>query len=261
VTDSPIFVTSTVDVPPLITAVNVVGGGSEISQNAWIEIQGNRLAPADTPANGVIWSSAPEFAAARMPTVLGNLPLEVMVNGISGYLAFYCSAATDKDCASDQIYVLTPLDGTTGPVQVTIYSGIYSVSFTVSLRPASPSFPLYGGKYLVATHANRSLVGPASAFGYPAAPSETIALYAFGFGAPKTALVSGAAYQSGVLPTLPVCQIGGLTAAVSSASVVSPGLYLVNVTVPAAAPNGDNLILCTYNDATTPAGDLIAVQR
>jgi len=265
-TDSPIFVTSTVDVPPLITTVNVAGGGSEISQNAWIEIRGNRLVPADTPANGVIWSSAPEFAAGRMPTVLGNVPLEVTVNGISAYLYFYCSAATNQDCPSDQINVLTPLDGTTGPVQVTVYTGIYSVSFTVSLRPASPSFPLYGGKYLVATHANYTLVGPASlsAPGYPitpATPNETIALYAFGFGAPKTALVSGAAYQGAVLPTLPVCQIGGLNAAVGFAGVVSPGLYLLTVTVPAAAPNGDNVILCTYNGATTPAGDLIAVQR
>jgi len=188
------------------------------------------------------------------------------VNGISAYLYFYCSAATNQDCPSDQINVLTPLDGTTGPVQVTVYTGIYSVSFTVSLRPASPSFPLYGGKYLVATHANYTLVGPASlsAPGYPitpATPNETIALYAFGFGAPKTALVSGAAYQGAVLPTLPVCQIGGLNAAVGFAGVVSPGLYLLTVTVPAAAPNGDNVILCTYNGATTPAGDLIAVQR
>ena len=67
--------------------------------------------------------------------------------------------------------------------------------------------------------------------------------------------------QSGVLGATPVCQIGGLSAPVGFAGVVSPGLYQLNVTVPPAAPDGDNTIRCSYSSFLTPATNLINVQR
>jgi len=33
------------------------------------------------------------------------------------------------------------------------------------------------------------------------------------------------------------------------------------VTIPATAANGDNLVTCSYNGLTAPAGDLLSVQR
>src|ERR1017187_7554046 len=100
-------------------------------------------------------------------------------------------------------------------------------------------FPLFGStKYIVATHANYSLAGPASSSApgcpvSPAQPGETIIVYGFGFGLPVTALTAGAASQSGSLPSLPVFQIGGLPATVNFSGLVSPGLYQFNVVVPA----------------------------
>jgi len=266
VTDSPILFTTSVDAPATISSVNVAGGGPDIAQNTWIEIRGKNLVPANTPASGMIWSAAPEFASNLMPTQLGNLPLQVTVNNIPAYLYFFCSSAAGSVCTTDQINVLTPLDSTAGPVQIVVYNGIYSASFTVNLRAAAPSFPLVGAtKDLVATHTDYSLVGPASMSvpGYPftpAQPGETILLYAFGFGMPKSAMVSGSASQSGSLPTPPVIQIGGAAATVTYAGVISPGLYQLNVVVPKTATSGDNPITCSYNGATSPGGDLIAVQ-
>ena len=266
VTDSPVLLTSTVDVPSVITSVNVAGGGSDLAQNTWIEIRGTNLVPANSPTNGMIWSTAPEFVSNLMPTQLGNVPLQATVNNIPAYLYFYCSAATDRACASDQINVLTPLDNTSGQVQITVWNGIYAASFTANLRPASPSFPLLSGtKYIVATHADNTLVGPAalSLPGYPitpAQPNETIVIYAFGFGLPQTALISGSATQSGTLAVIPVCQIGGTTATVSYAGVIGPGLYQLNMVVPNGVASGDNKITCTYDGMSSPFGDLVPIQ-
>jgi uncharacterized protein (TIGR03437 family) len=131
---------------------------------------------------------------------------------------------------------------------------------------SSPSFPLVGAtQYVVATHADNSLVGPTSLSvpGYPftpARPGETIVLYGFGFGLPTTALVNGSSIQTGVLPTLPAIQIGGVPTTVKFAGVISPGLYQINVVVPSTAQSGDNPLTCSYNGLPAPGGDLIAIQ-
>jgi uncharacterized protein (TIGR03437 family) len=213
----------------------------------------------------MIWSAAPEFASNRMPTQLGNLPLQVTVNDMPAYLNFFCGSAAGSVCATDQINVLTPLEGAAGPARIAVYNGMYSASFTANLRAAAPSFPLMGGKYPVATHADYTLVGPASMSvpGYPitpAQPGETIVVFAFGFGLPKTGLLSGSATQSGILPISPVCMIGGKTATVAYAGVISPGLYQLNVVVPGTAASGDNSITCTYSGVASPAGNVIAVR-
>ena len=72
--------------------------------------------------------------------------------------------------------------------------------------------------------------------------------------------MSGSASQSGSLPTPPVVQIGGTVATVAYAGVVAPGLYQLNVIVPPTATSGDKPITCSYNGATSPTGDLIAIQ-
>jgi uncharacterized protein (TIGR03437 family) len=118
---------------------------------------------------------------------------------------------------------------------------------------------------MVATHADNTLVGPASLSvpGYPftpARPGENIVLYGFGFGLPTTPLVDGSSSQSGSLLGVPVVQIGGVAATVSFAGVIGPGLYQLNVIVPSTASSGDNSLTCSYNGATVPLGDLIAIQ-
>ena len=246
-----------------ITSVTTAYAGPVIAQNDFIVIKGTNLVPANTPASGAIWSSAPSFASGLMPTQLGGV--SVNVNNKPAFVYFYCSAATDPACLQDQLNILTPLDNTTGPVPVVVTSGgISSPPFTANMQAVVPSFLLFStAGYIAATHANGSLLGPTSLYpgsSTPAKPGETITLYAVGFGLPTTTLVNGSASQYGSLPVRPVCQVGGTAAAMAFAGVVSPGLYQLNLTIPPTAPSGDNAVVCTYNGSTTPAGNLITVQ-
>ena len=61
-------------------------------------------------------------------------------------------------------------------------------------------------------------------------------LYANGFGPTSTPVVAGAVTQSGTLSPLPVVKIGGVTATVQFAGLVSPGEFQFNVVVPPNCP-------------------------
>jgi uncharacterized protein (TIGR03437 family) len=258
-----------------ITSVNTAGSPASagIAQNTWIEIHGNNLVPATTAASGVIWSSAPSFAQGLLPTQLNGI--SVTVNGKSAYVYFFCSAATDPSCASDQINVLTPLDSTVGGVPIIVTSGsTSSAPYTATMQTVVPSFLLFSAQgYIAATHLNNNgcaasgliecYVGPASLYpgdSVPAAPGETIVAYGVGFGLPATPLTPGSSTQTGPLPSLPSCKIGGSPAVLEFAGVISPGLYQFNITVPSDAPGTNDSISCIYSSATTPAGDLVTVQ-
>jgi len=248
---------------PAIFSVTTAYGGAGIAQSTFIVIKGANLVPAATPANGAIWSTAPSFASGLMPTQLNGV--SVKVNNKPAFVYFYCSAQTDPSCAADQLNVLTPLDDTAGDVSVVVTNGTVSAPpFTASMQAVAPSFLLDGATaYVTATHLDYSLVGPTSLYpGYstPASPGEIVVLYAVGFGLPSTTLVNGSSTQTGSLPVLPVCTVGGNPAALGFAGLISPGLYQLNLTVPASAAAGDNLVTCAYNGFSTPAGDLITVQ-
>ena len=249
---------------PVITSVTTAYAGPIIAENTFIVIKGANLVPGTTPANGAIWSTAPSFVSGVMPTQLGGV--SVTVNNKPAFVYFYCSAATDPACAQDQLNILTPLDNTIGSVPVVVTSGTVSTPpFTVNMQAVAPSFLLFSAAgYVAATHADNSLIGPSSLYSglsTPATPGETIILWAVGFGLPVTPPVNGLSSQTGSLPVLPACQVGGYAAVLSFAGLNgSPGLYQLNLVIPATVANGDNAIGCTYNGSTTPTGDLITVQ-
>ena len=128
----------------------------------------------------------------------------------------------------------------------------------------APSFFVFDGIHATATHADESLIGPVSlypGFSTPASPNETIILYANGLGPTSAPVVSGAVTQSGTLPQLPVVRIGGINATVAFAGLVSPGLFQLNVVVPAGLPEGDNALTGTYNGVPMQSGVTLAVRR
>jgi uncharacterized protein (TIGR03437 family) len=246
-----------------IASVRTSWGGTTIAQNTYIEIKGVNLVPANTPAAGVIWSSAPSFANGQMPTALG--PVSVTVNGKPAFVYFYCSVVTSAACTADQIDVLTPLDNTVGQVQIVVTNGSTSTApFAATLAAVVPTFLLFNPLGpIVATHTNYNLLGSGALYpGYstPAKPGETVVLYAVGFGLPTTAIANGSAIQSGSLPSVPSCQIAGAQASVIAA-LVSAGLYQLNLTIPASVQSGDRAVVCTYQDETTQAGAFITVQQ
>ena len=238
-----------------ITSVNVSGGGVNIAQNTFIELRGTNLAPNAVGPGGLNWGSAPEFASGKMPTQLDGV--SVTVNGKPAYVNYI---------SSTQVNVLTPLDTALGSVLIQLTNGTnVSAPFTANMNAVAPAFFLLGGSsYVVATHADNSLVGPVSLSvpGYPfspAQPPETLQLYGNGCGLPATGLAQGSAIQSGALSAFPSVQIGGSPASVTYAGLAGPGLCQINVAVPLSTPRGDNPINASFGSASTPPGALINV--
>jgi uncharacterized protein (TIGR03437 family) len=189
-----------------------------------------------------------------MPTQLAGV--SVTVDGKPAYVSYV---------SQGQVNVLTPLDSKTGSVPVVVTSGSsVSESFNVEQAALAPAFALAGGThYLASTHANGTYVGPISLGpGFsPATPGEEIVLYGFGFGLPSgPSLIAGSSMQTGNLPENPQVQIGGQTAQVDYAGLISPGLYQFNVVVPLTTANGDNAVNAVYNKAPISTLGYISVQ-
>jgi uncharacterized protein (TIGR03437 family) len=252
---------------PKITAVTTAYGGTTVSQNAWIAIQGTNLVSAQTQAPGVSWVGSQPYMGGYMEPKLNGVT--VAVNGKPAVISYYCSsvpAGSPCTTGKDQINALVALDNTIGPVNVVVTNGgVASDPFAVTMAAVSPSMLLLkDNAHLTATHANYSIVGPTTLYpgaSTPAAVGETIALWTVGFGLPSNTLIPNGDAQSGTLPTLPVCQINGVAATVVYAGIAGQGLYQINLTVPNGATNGDNPISCTYNGATTQSNIMLAVSR
>ena len=67
--------------------------------------------------------------------------------------------------------------------------------------------------------------------------------------------------QSGNLSPLPTVKIGGVSASVLFAGLVSDGEFQFNVVVPSTLADGDQPITATYNGASTQPNTLITVQH
>ena len=252
---------------PVITSVKTAFGASSIADNTWLQINGTNLAPSNTASTGVVWSTAPSFTQGMMPAQLG--PISVTVNGLPGYIFFYCSASTDAACtAGDQINVLSPVNTSSSmyPVEVVVTNnGVPSAPFTVLNNGYSPTFPLFDATgHVVARHLDFTFLGPTNLFpgaSTPAKAGETIILVLYGLGLPSgTPPAVGSATQSGSLPATPVCWVSGLPAKVVGIALISPGLYQLNITLPSPLTTGDNPINCSYQGYPTAPGTLIAVQ-
>jgi uncharacterized protein (TIGR03437 family) len=238
--------------PSISLVGNAEGLSPSIAPNTWVEISGSNLSP---PGDSRAWQGS-DFLNGQMPVQLDGV--SVTVNGVSAYV-YYISPA--------QVNILTPPDAMSGPVQVQVTNnGAVSGSFTAQARAESPSFFVFnGGPYVAATHADGSLIGPTSLYPgstTPAKPGETVVIYANGFGATSTPVVSGAETQSGTLSPLPVVTIGSMTATLKFAGLNgTPGEFQFNVAVPSSLTAGDQPITAAYDGLTTQTGTLITVQN
>lgn len=235
---------------PVITRVgNAAGNSTTIAPNTWIEIKGTNLSSATR-----VWAGT-DFVAGQMPIRVDGV--SATVNGKNAFV-YYVSPT--------QVNLLTPPDLLQGAVQVVVTAaGGSSSPFTVQAQELSPAFFTFnGGNYLAATHADGSLLGPATLFPgatTPARPGEQVILYGSGFGVTIPPVVNGSGSQSGTLPILPNVSVGGLLASVQFAGLISPGLFQFNITVPANAPDGDLMIRAGYLGASTQAQALLSVKR
>jgi uncharacterized protein (TIGR03118 family) len=241
-----------IQVAPAITANGVVNSASFLTPTApgaFTAIFGTGLA-----ATTRSWTAA-ELAGGKLPVQLDGV--SVTINGKPAFV-YYVSPS--------QIDVIAPADSTTGSVPVVVTnSGAASASANAQLQTAAPAF-FSIGKYIIATHANGSLVGPANVLpgATPAAPGEVIVVYGTGFG-PTNPAVDGLVVSTAAnLTTMPAITIGTGTASVQFAGLSAAGLDQINLTVPAlgAGTTGaiDLPITAKTGTFTTQPGLMVTVQ-
>jgi uncharacterized protein (TIGR03437 family) len=252
---SPVPVTVTLVVQgtqaaPAITSVaNAASYQPGFASATWVAIFGTNLSQITYS-----WQTS-DFVNGALPTQLRGV--SVSINGLPAYISYI---------SPTQINVLAPDDSTIGPVQVQVTTAQQaSNSVTVQKSAFAPAFLTFDGTYVAALHLNYSLLGKANliagATTTPAAPGETIILYAVGFG-PTTPAVPTGQLVSTAEPLANTVQItiGGMPASANFTGLAGSGLYQFNVTVP-ALPNGDAAVSATINGVTTPTGVLVTVQQ
>jgi uncharacterized protein (TIGR03437 family) len=236
--------------PSIASVVNASSNSPAIAPNTWVTIYGSGLS---SPGDSRSWQTS-DFIGGQMPAALDGV--SVTMNGENAYVSYI---------SPTQVNILTPPDLAAGLAQVEVTAnGQTSVPFPIQAQTCSPAFAAFnGGSYVAAQHADWSIIGPATLYpglSTPAQPGEEVVLYANGFGGTLSPVAKGSVLQSGNLPVFPDVQIGGVSAEVKFAGLISPGLYQFNVIVPLSTPSGDNTLTARYDGQSTQNGVLLTVQ-
>ncbi len=224
---------------------NAASGAAGIAPGAWISVYGANLA---TAARAL---ASTDIVSSAIPAALGGVSVQ-----IDGKAAFvdYVSAS--------QINVLAPDDATTGSVLVAVTNAAGT-----SAAIAAVSQPLLPGLFTLSNYA--AAVRPsdgaiingtgAAVSGYTTAAAakagDVLELYGTGFGPATGAPATGTVF-SGAYPTVNAVAvtIAGVSAFVSFAGLVGPGLYQINLTVPGGLSAGDNIVIASaggFNSQST----------
>ena len=237
---------------PVVAANGVVNAASStgpIVPGALTTIFGTGLA-----ATTRTWNPS-DVVDGKLPTQLDGVSVEI--KGNSAYVYFV---------SPNQIDVIAPADTAEGTVRVIVTNNKVSAAPVVAqLQTTAPAF-FTSGKYVIATHADGGLVGPANRIpgATPAKPGETIVLYGTGFG-PTSQAVDGVVITAPAgLITPPAVTVGNAAAAVKFGGRSAAGLDQINITVP-DLPTGatgaqDLPIVAKTGASTSQAGLVITVQ-
>jgi uncharacterized protein (TIGR03437 family) len=234
------------------TVTNAAQASGGIAGNTFVSIKGSSLA-----ATKRAWQIA-DFANNTLPSTIDNVT--VTVGGKPAYISFISPA---------QINVITPVDlANSGNVEVIVTNnGLTSNSMNVTAQALAPSlFLINSDKYVAATHSdNRSIIGPTTLIANtttPAKSGETIVLYGNGFGQTTPAVTNGQLIPAArPLAGTATVLVNNIAANVVFAGLVAPGLYQINVILPAGLPDGDLPIVASIGGVSSPAGALITIKN
>jgi uncharacterized protein (TIGR03437 family) len=239
--------------PPALRGVSdAFTGQIGVAPTTWTALYGGALSGTTRTWDGAIQGN-------QLPASLDEV--QVSVNG---------RPATVYFVSPGQVNVLTPLDDTTGDVQVTL-TNRYGTSAALQVRKQNylPAFyaPFADGSGLHVTavgldgtYIGKVGVDPRVTRG--ARPGEILQMFATGFG-PTTPTVPSDMIFVGIpqVTNPPRITIGGREATfVGTGNLVGPGLYQFNVTVP-DLPDGDHAIVADAGGVSSSATVFLAVKR
>jgi uncharacterized protein (TIGR03437 family) len=246
--------------PAIAKSAGVVNGASfqaGICAGSWVTIEGTKLANSSRT-----WRTS-EVVNGKLPTQLDGV--SVQINGKPAYVEYI---------SPTQINAQAPSDTALGPVNVQVTNhGVTSDPVTAQLQAASPGFFLWNNKYVVATRADYSWVGPPNLFPnattVPAKPGDVIIFWGTGFGATNPAVPAGMVPSAaipgkvGYVVKPPSVLIGGITAKVIGAALSpdSAGLYQIIVEIPANVGSGDQSVVAESVGFHSPSGVYINVAQ
>jgi uncharacterized protein (TIGR03437 family) len=233
---------------PVITAV--VNGASfqpGIVSGSWISILGTDLATTTRS-----WTAA-DFVNGQLPTALSYTG--VVINGKAAYVGYI---------SPTQVNALVADDPGLGNVTVIVTEEFNTSNIAFANKVAlAPALFTFSSKYPVAAHnSDGSYAAPANLIpgvvSSPAYPGEVIQLFGTGFGATQPAIPTGMLFAT----PEPLAQavnatVGGVPAKVQG-YLIYPGVYQLNLTVPALA-DGDAPISITMGSNSTQAGLLLPI--
>jgi uncharacterized protein (TIGR03118 family) len=224
---------------PTFTSANLLNGASfstTLAPNAWVSIKGGELS-----ATTRSWAAS-DFSGNTMPTILNGVSVQVNGNGVP---VSYISPT--------QINFLMPATISPGTVTIaTANNGLNSTAVSATVAAAAPAFftlgavdATTGNSYIAAEHADGSIAGPPNLIsGVTVTPynaGETMVLYGTGFGATTSLPPNGQLLTAAIpLAAMPTATVGGQPATVSYAGLVGPGLYQLNIVLPAGTTAGQS---------------------
>ncbi len=244
-----LVVSGTPPVPVIAGVANTGDYQAAFATATWLAIFGSNLS--QTTAT---WSAS-NFVNGALPTSLDGV--SVTIDGVPAYVEFI---------SPGQINVLAPDDAMTGQVEIQVTTaGQASNSVSNPKQAFAPAFfTIDNGAYVTAVHLDGTLVGQtgllAGVTTTPAAAGETIEVYGTGFGPTNPATPTGnlVTTPASLANTVQIT-IGGMTANVIFAGLVSPGLYQFNVVVPNLS-GGDAPIAASIGGVQSQNGVAITIQ-
>jgi uncharacterized protein (TIGR03437 family) len=211
---------------------NAVSGAAGVASGSWISIYGTNLAT----STRVLSSS--DLVNNTIPTTLAGV--SVRINGKAAFIQ-YVSAT--------QVNVLAPDDASAGPVAVTVTNAA-GTSNTVSanLQTYLPGLAVLNGYVRAVRYPDGAIID-----GTAIGQGDIVALYGTGFGPTNSAVTTGVVF-TGAYPAANTVTVtlDGSPAEVLWAGLVGPGLYQINIRVPASLSDGDKTVVAAVGGLSSP---------
>lgn len=243
--------------PPAVTIrsiTNAFGGQAFVSGLSLAAIAG-----ANFTSVPVTWDAA--ITEGTLPVELGGV--RVKFNNRDAAIAF---------AGPSQINFLVPADLSSGPVPVEVSTATgrgTATAFMAQVSPGLLTINIGDQAHPVATFDGESvLVAPSGAVpdreSRPARVGDMIALTATGLGLPTPLPPVGQTFTD-PLPladlTRLTASVGGQSATIVSAAMISPGVFQVRLTIPEGAGTGPQPIVLSAQDQRSQPGVVIALEE
>jgi hypothetical protein len=232
---------------------SVYGRVTTIQPGEFLSIYGTGLAGTTASSNGA------------SPTSLGGV--NVTINGKAAYL---------WNVSPTRIDLQAPSDAATGKVALNVINGALTLSSSVNLAGASPSFCLIDATHVSGTivrsdgsgaygSGGYDIIGPLGQFPFstkPVKPGDIVNLITAGLGPTSPAVPAGSAYTGAAATINPVqLSINGTGIHPDFAGLVAQGFYQITFVLPSSLGGGDLPIQLTVGGVQTAAGFVIPVQN